>query len=84
MTTENDYLELATDAQKRYNDMALKIKSKDDELFRIKKELISCYGYIRILANVYESQGEGEPTICMMIEVLYEFMSQFAEENIFN
>jgi len=84
MTTENDYLELAADAQKRYNDMALKIKYKDDELLHLKKELISCYGYIRILDNVYQSQGEHEPTICMMIEVLREFMAQFAEENIFN
>ncbi len=52
MNTEGQYLELANDAQERFNAMALRIKHKDEELMQIKKELISAYGYIRILDNV--------------------------------
>jgi len=84
MTTEEQYLELASDAQTRFNLLELKIQNKDDELLQLKKELISCYGYIRILDNVYSNQDDVEPTICMMLEVLREFLSQFTEDNILN
>ena len=84
MTTEGQYLELANDAQERFNQQEIKIKYKDEELLQLKKELISAYGYIRILDNVYQNQGEQEPTITMMLEVLREFLSQFTEDNIIN
>ena len=84
MSTEGQYLELANDAQERFNAMSLRIKHKDNELLEIKKELISAYGYIRILDSVYQSQDDQEPTITIMIEVLREFLSQFTEDNILN
>ena len=82
MTTEGEYLELANDAQQRFNQQALEIKQKDEELLQLKKELISCYGYVRILDNLYINQGDGEPTIGMMLEVLREFLGQFTLDNI--
>ena len=81
-TTENDYLELARDAQNRFTELDRKLKSRDEEIKEIKKELISCYGYVRILDNLYQNQDEQEPNIALMIEVLREFLSQFTEENI--
>tara|TARA_R110002153_G_scaffold193128_5_gene346499 strand:+ start:1396 stop:1653 length:258 start_codon:yes stop_codon:yes gene_type:complete len=84
MNTEGQYLELANDAQERFNAMSLRIKHKDEELMQIKKELISAYGYIRILDHVYQNQEEQEPTITIMLEVLREFLSQFTEDNILN
>ena len=83
MTTENEYLELANDAQKKFNELDLKLKHKENELKEIKKELISCYGYVRILDNLYQNQDDIEPNISIMIEVLREFLSQFTEEQIF-
>jgi translation initiation factor 2B subunit (eIF-2B alpha/beta/delta family) len=82
-TTEQDYLELARDAQTRFTELDRKLKTRDDEIKEIKKELISCYGYVRILDNLYQSQDDQEPNIALMIEVLREFLSQFTEEQIF-
>lgn len=82
-TTENDYLELARDAQNRFTELDRKLKNRDDEIKEIKKELISCYGYVRILDNLYQNQDDQEPNIALMIEVLREFLSQFTEDQIF-
>jgi translation initiation factor 2B subunit (eIF-2B alpha/beta/delta family) len=81
-TTEQAYLELANDAQERYNELDQKLKAKKDQLLELKKELISCYGYVRILDNIYNNQDEIDPNCQLMLEVLREFLSQFAEDNI--
>jgi translation initiation factor 2B subunit (eIF-2B alpha/beta/delta family) len=80
--TEQRYLELAEDAKNRYEELEHKLNSKKNELINIKKELISCYGYVRILDNIYNSQAEIEPNCALMIEVLRDFLSQFTEDHI--
>ena len=40
--TEQEYLELATQSQLKFNELESKIIRKDNELLEIKKELISC------------------------------------------
>ena len=80
--TEQDYLQLAQDSKNKYDELQNIISKKDDELLDIKKELISCYGYIRILDNLYNQQPETEPNITIMLEVLRDFMSQFTEDTI--
>jgi len=80
--TENEYLNLATEAQHKYNELNQKLLDKEKQIKEIKKELISCYGYVRILDNMYIQQAEQDETITLMIEVLREFLSQFTEENI--
>ena len=82
--TEQEYLELATQSQLKFNELESKINNKNSELLEIKKELISCYGYVRILDNIYTQSHEQDPTISIMIEVLREFLSQFTEDNILN
>jgi translation initiation factor 2B subunit (eIF-2B alpha/beta/delta family) len=82
--TEQKYLELAEDFKIKYEEMEEKIKHKDEQLLEIKKELISCYGYVRILDNLYSQQDDHEPTIHIMLEVLREFLSQFTEDLIFS
>jgi len=82
--TEQEYLELAATSQIKFNELDHKLKMKERELIEIKKELISCYGYVRILDNIYSNQEEHEPTICVMLEVLREFLCQFTENNILN
>ena len=78
--TEQDYLELAEDAKNKFENLEKKINKKNQELIDIKKELISCYGYVRILDNLYTQQCEVEPNIEMMINVLRDFLSQFTED----
>jgi translation initiation factor 2B subunit (eIF-2B alpha/beta/delta family) len=80
--TEQKYIELAEEAQKKYDELDEKLEKKNNDLLNIKKELISCYGYVRILDNIYNSQEEIEPNCAIMIEVLRDFLSQFTEDNI--
>jgi len=80
--TEQEFLQLANDAQEKFNELNNKLQDAEEELLYLKKELISCYGYIRILDNVYKNQIEVEPTISLMLDVLREFLSQFTENNI--
>jgi len=79
--TEQDYLELAKEAKEKYEQLEEKINKKNEELHDIKKELISCYGYVRILDNLYSQQPTDiEPNIEIMLSVLRDFLSQFTEE----
>ena len=80
--TEQEFLQLANDAQEKFNELNNKLQDSEEELLYLKKELISCYGYIRILDNVYKNQIEVEPTVSLMLDVLREFLSQFTENNI--
>jgi nitrate/nitrite-specific signal transduction histidine kinase len=79
--TEQDYLELAKEAKEKYEELEDKINKKNEELNDIKRELISCYGYVRILDNLYTQQTTDiEPNIEIMLGVLREFLSQFTED----
>lgn len=78
--TEQSYLELAEDAKNKYEEFEKIINKQKEELMDIKKELISCYGYVRILDNLYTQQGEIEPHIGVMLSVLRDFLSQFTED----
>tara|TARA_R110000772_G_scaffold111119_3_gene214878 strand:+ start:708 stop:971 length:264 start_codon:yes stop_codon:yes gene_type:complete len=80
--TEQDYLELAEQSKNKYEELNNKILKKNEELQDIKKELISCYGYVRILDNLYNQQAETEPNISIMLDVLRDFLSQFTEDTI--
>jgi len=80
--TEQEYIQLDKDCKLKYDELQKIIQKKDDELQQIKKELISCYGYVRILDNLYNQQVDIEPNIEMMLNVLRDFLSQFAEDNL--
>ena len=78
--TEQQYLELARDSQQRFNDMEKKMKGKDEDLVQLKKELVSCYGFIRIIDNLYQEHDEQEPSIVNLLEVIREHLSSVVED----
>ena len=92
---EGLYLE-AMNQLKEMNDIREKEnKRHKTELIALKKELISAYGIVRVLDNIYENSfapevlplgASDEPAIevKIIIETLREYLSQFVEENILN
>ena len=78
--TEQQYLELSRDSQQRFTEMERKLKGKDEEIAQVKKELISCYGFIRIIDNLYQEHDEQEPSILNLLEVIREHVSNVVED----
>lgn len=59
-------------------------RKNKEELIQLKKELISCYGIVRILDNLHENHplDENSVEVKIVIETLRDYLSQFVEENI--
>lgn len=80
--TEQQYLELARDSQNRFNELDRKLKSKENEMLDLKKEIISSYGMIRIIDNLYQNTDEVDLNIQTLIETLRQQLSDYVEDNI--
>ena len=59
-------------------------KKYKEEVIQLKKELISCYGVVRLLDNLNENHplGETPVEVKIVIETLREYLSQYVEDNI--
>ena len=59
-------------------------RKNKEELIQLKKELITCYGIVRLLDNLKENHPLDEPAVevKICIETLRDYLSQFVEENI--
>ena len=80
--TEQQYLELARDSQNRFNELDRKLKSKENEMLDLKKEILSTYGMIRIIDNLYQNIDEVDLNIQTLIETLRQQLSDYVEDNI--
>lgn len=78
--TEQAYLELAAAAKEKYDELDKRADKYRDNIVVLQKELISCYGYVRIMHSVYVDNQE-DPQIEIMMEVLRGFLSQFIQDN---
>jgi len=81
--TEGYYLD-AMNQLKEMNDKREKeLRKSKDELLSLKKELLSCYGVVRLITMIYHDQPE-EPIheISVMLDSLREYLSQFCEQEI--
>lgn len=56
-------------------------KLKEDNM-EIKKELISCYGVVRMIDMMYSNTEEPVLEIGILIEGLRDYLSQYTEHNI--
>jgi len=57
-------------------------KKLEEENMDIKKELISCYGVVRMIDMMYNDVPEPVGEISLLIESLREYLSQYTEHNI--
>lgn len=82
--TEGMYLDAMNQLKEMNEEREKENKKHKDELMALKKELISAYGIVRVLDNIYENHPIEEPVIevKIIIETLREYLSQFVEDNI--
>lgn len=59
-------------------------KKNKEELIQLKKELITCYGIVRLLDNLNENHplDDSPVEVKIVIETLRDYLSQFVEDNI--
>jgi hypothetical protein len=76
------YLE-AMDQLKELNDKREKeLEQLKEDNMEIKKELISCYGVVRMIDMMYSNTEEPVLEIGILIEGLRDYLSQYTEHNI--
>ena len=80
---EGLYLEAMNQLKEINDERDRQSKKHKDELLQLKKEMITVYGVVRLLDNLYEHSEDGEIEIKILIETLREYLSQFTEDNIF-
>jgi hypothetical protein len=77
---EGMYLEAMNQLKEEYEKNESSIRKIKDELIEFKKDLISCYGMIRLIDNVLEEDDSyDEHPAKIMIEVLRTFLSSKIE-----
>tara|TARA_R110001606_G_scaffold90692_5_gene202581 strand:- start:1799 stop:2062 length:264 start_codon:yes stop_codon:yes gene_type:complete len=83
--TEKAYLDLANESKEKFDEMNLEKIKLQEEITQLKKELITTYGMVRIIDNLYGEQDEDyrEPTIETLIDCLRSYLSEFFDNSIF-
>jgi len=83
--TEKAYLDLANESKEKFDEMNMEKINLQEEITALKKELITTYGMVRIIDNLYGEQDEDyrEPTIETLIDCLRSYLSEFFDNSIF-
>tara|TARA_R110001599_G_scaffold149739_1_gene333745 strand:- start:829 stop:1134 length:306 start_codon:yes stop_codon:yes gene_type:complete len=80
---ENEYLEMSNHFKKLYDDLSEKNFSQDIKIMDLKKELITVYGFIRVIDNILDSLYEVPHEIVVLIEIIRGHLSNFIDKEIF-
>jgi hypothetical protein len=82
--TEKAYMDLANESKEKFDEMNMEKNKLQDEIITLKKELITTYGMVRIIDNLYGEQDEDyrEPTIETLIDCLRSYLSEFFDNSI--
>ena len=83
--TEKAYMDLANESKEKFDEMNKEKIKLQEEITALKKELITTYGMVRIIDNLYGEQDEDdrEPTIETLIDCLRSYLSEFFDNSIF-
>jgi|TARA_R110000796_G_scaffold26795_4_gene74078 hypothetical protein len=80
--TEKAYMDLANESKEKFDEMNMEKIKLQEEVNQLKKELITTYGMVRIIDNLYCEQDEREPTIETLIDCLRSYLSEFFDNSI--
>ena len=80
---ENEYLEMSNHFKKLYDNLSDKNFEKDIKIMEIKKELITVYGFIRVIDNILERIYEVPHEIVVLVECLRGHLSDIIDKEIF-
>ena len=74
------------DAMNQLKDMNekrdMELEKLQEENLEIKKELISCYGVVRMLDMMYNDVPDPVQEVAILIESLRDYLSQYTEHTI--
>ena len=80
--TEKAYMDLANESKEKFDEMNLERIKLQEEVTQLKKELITTYGMVRLIDNLYSEHDEREPTIETLIDCLRSYLSEFFDNSI--
>ena len=80
---EQDYLEMVNQLKEKYDEITAKLDKIELLELDIKKDMISCYGIVRILDHLIStSMGGYDTEVITMIEVLRGMLSDCMDKHI--
>ncbi len=77
-------IEMADQLKKTYDEITFKIEKIQLENLELKKNLISAYGFCRVLDMIASDSYELQPEILILIETLRAYLSTTMDNTIFN
>tara|TARA_Y100001972_G_C7603019_1_gene302187 strand:+ start:848 stop:1102 length:255 start_codon:yes stop_codon:yes gene_type:complete len=82
MSSQN-YLEAMDQLNEKFKEVEYLKKKMEEQNTQLKKELITCYGCIRIIDNLIEEDNDIDLNIKMMCDILRQHLSGFFNESFF-
>jgi len=79
---ENEYLEMSNHFKKVYDEMEIKILNHETTIKELKKEIITSYGFIRVIDNLLENLYDVPNEIIVLIECLRGHLSNIIDKEI--
>ena len=83
-TNEGHLLEMSNHFKELYEKLTEDNEKQKKEITDLKKYLISVYGIVRVLDEIFSLTFEAPPDSATLIEVLRGYLSDFMDEHVFN
>lgn len=80
---ENEYLEMSNHFKKLYDDLIEKNFKQEIKILDLKKEIITVYGFVRVIDNILERIYEVPHEIVVLVECLRGHLSDSIDKEIF-
>ena len=77
-------LEMADQLKATYDEISFKLEKLQLQNIELKKQLISAYGFCRVLDMIASDSYELQPEILILIETLRAYLSTTMDNTIFN
>jgi len=77
---ENEIYELGMRLKNKYDDLQIKESNLNEENLQLKKNLLSLYGYIRIMDNMCDEAIDIPEEIKILVSVVRSFSSSVCED----
>lgn len=77
-------IEMADQLKKTYDEITFKLEKLQLQNIELKKQLISAYGFCRVLDMISSDSYDIQPEILVLIETLRAYLSEVMDKTIFN
>jgi hypothetical protein len=80
--TEQEYLELAQESKKKFDELECQKDEAVENMKMMQKEILSVYGLIRLIDNMYQDMPCCDPNIGLLLEIVRGYLGQYVENEI--